>query len=244
MSSCLTLAAQLYGRPQDRIYHVLITPEFESNRDFFYPPKTSTPIILKDRQGQPYVKETRYASINLIPLPFVSIRERISSDLLHKPMDPASLMLSLVKEEEYRLVVDLESCKLLYKNMEMDMMPARMALYAFFAFQKRRCSKETRSCQGCYDCYLPLQKIYECQDEISGIYRKISVFKEFSEMSNSGILGLTAENFQSYKAKIRKDLEKGFGVIALPELTIESVGQRPDTYYGIRIDKKRLRIIV
>jgi len=244
MSSCLTLAAQLYGRPQDRIYHVLLTSEFESNRDFFYPPKKSVPITLRDEKGQPFLKETRYASINLIPVPFVSIRDRISSDLLNKPMDPASLMLSLVKEEEYRLVVDLEACKLLYKNMEMDMMPARMALYAFFAFQKRQCSKEIKSCQGCYECYLHLQKIYECQDEITDIYRKISIFKELSEMSDSGILGLTAENFQSYKAKIRKDLEKGFGVIAMPELTIESIGQRPDTCYGIRIDKKRLRIIV
>ena len=26
MSSCLTLAAQLYGRPQDRLYHVLVSP--------------------------------------------------------------------------------------------------------------------------------------------------------------------------------------------------------------------------
>ncbi len=29
MASCLTLAAQLYGRPQDRIYHVLVTPNLK-----------------------------------------------------------------------------------------------------------------------------------------------------------------------------------------------------------------------
>ena len=29
MSVCLTLAAQMYGRPQDRLYHVLVSPEFE-----------------------------------------------------------------------------------------------------------------------------------------------------------------------------------------------------------------------
>lgn len=39
MTSCLTLAAQLYGRPQDRLYHVLVSPEFESSRDFYYPQK-------------------------------------------------------------------------------------------------------------------------------------------------------------------------------------------------------------
>nr|MBL0731841.1 TIGR02584 family CRISPR-associated protein [Desulfobacterales bacterium] len=41
MSSCLTIAAQMYGRPQDRLYHVLVSPEFESNRNFYYPPKES-----------------------------------------------------------------------------------------------------------------------------------------------------------------------------------------------------------
>jgi len=30
MSSCLTVAAQMYGRPQDRLYHVLVSPEFEA----------------------------------------------------------------------------------------------------------------------------------------------------------------------------------------------------------------------
>ena len=29
----------LYGRPQDRIYHVLVSPEFESSGVFFYPPR-------------------------------------------------------------------------------------------------------------------------------------------------------------------------------------------------------------
>ena len=51
MSSCLTLAAQIYGRPQDRLYHLLISPEFESNRDFYYPPKQSKSIELRDVKG-------------------------------------------------------------------------------------------------------------------------------------------------------------------------------------------------
>ncbi|MCD6137795.1 MAG: hypothetical protein J7J91_04300 [Deltaproteobacteria bacterium] len=67
--------------------------------------------------------------------------------------------------------------------------------------------------------------------------------REFSEMSKSGILGLNAENFNSYKAKIRKDLERGFGLYALSEVAIESVGKRPDTRYGIKMDKAKIRII-
>jgi CRISPR-associated protein (TIGR02584 family) len=76
MSACLMVAAQFYGRPQDRVYHCLVSPEFESNRAFYYPPRASVTIELRDKEGQPYFKETKYAQVNLVPLPFVSIRDQ------------------------------------------------------------------------------------------------------------------------------------------------------------------------
>jgi hypothetical protein len=42
-----------------------------------------------DNNGQPFFKETRYAEVNLIHIPFVSIREQLSPDLLKEPKDPA-----------------------------------------------------------------------------------------------------------------------------------------------------------
>jgi CRISPR-associated protein Csx14 len=41
---------------------------------------------------------------------------------------------------------------------------------------------------------------------------------------------------------IRKDLERGLGLYALGELAIESVGKRPDTRYGMKMDKTKIRI--
>ncbi|MEA3487050.1 MAG: CRISPR-associated ring nuclease Csm6, partial [Thermodesulfobacteriota bacterium] len=242
MTSCLTLAAQLYGRPRDRVYHVLVSPEFESNRDFYYPPRKSVPIELRDENGQPYVKETRYAGVNLIPIPFVSIRDKLSDDMLDVPKDPATLMLSLVKEESYQLIIDLPSAKITCKNLELDMMPARLALYAFFAMQKKECKKDTSTCRQCTECFLDINQIYERQEQIVELYKKISGCREPAEMSDSGILNLNAENFNSYKAKIRKDIQTGFGLYAIHDLAIESTGKRPDTRYGIKIDRDRIRI--
>ena len=37
MGACLALAAQMYARPFDRIFHVLVSPEFESCHEFFFP---------------------------------------------------------------------------------------------------------------------------------------------------------------------------------------------------------------
>ncbi len=242
MSACLMLAAQLYGRTQDRVYHVLVSPEFESNRDFYYPPRESVPIELRDENGQPYIKETRYAGINLIPIPFISIRDRLSDNMLDVPKDPATLMLSLVREEPCQLTIDIPSTKITYKNLELDMMPARLALYAFFAMQKKECKKDMNTCRQCTECFLDINQIYDRQEQIAELYKKISGCRGPSEMSDTGILNLNAENFNSYKAKIRKDMEKGFGLYAIHDLAIESTGKRPDTKYGIKIDRARIRV--
>jgi CRISPR-associated protein Csx14 len=243
MSACLMVAAQFYGRPQDRIFHVLVTPEFESSRNFFYPPKTSTSITLQDRNDQAYIKETKYAAVNLAPIPFISVREHLSDAMLRSPKDPATLLLSLIREDPYYLVLDLTASRLVYKKVQFDMMPARLALFAFFAQQKKNCGKERPACRGCTDCYLDFQEISAAQDRIAALYRRIAGSRDVFEMSDSGIIKLEVQNFNSYKTKIRKDLEKGFGLQALPELKIESVGKKPDTRYGIRIDREKIRLI-
>jgi len=243
MTSCLTLAAQMYGRKQDRLYHVLVSPEFESSREFFYPPKQSRSVELRDKNGQPFFKETRYAEVNLIHIPFVSIRQQLSPDLLKEPKDPATLMLSLIKEEEYRLTINLISSKVTYKTIELDLMPARMALYTFFALQKKNCSKEVDTCSNCTDCFLDIRSVYEKQDQITDLYRKISGTRPLDEMSDTGIINLNADNFNMYKGKIKQDLLGRFGPYALKDLEISSAGSRPHTRYGIRMDRSRIEIV-
>lgn len=243
MSASLTLAAQMYGRPQDRLYHVLVSPEFESNRDFYYPPRKSLSIEIMDKKGERSLKETRYAKITLVPIPFVSVRDRIADDLLKQPSDPATLMLSLVREESPSLTIDLVNAKITYKNLEMDMMPARLALYTFFAMQKKNCSKDVKNCANCSECYIAFDGIEDAKDEIAALYRKIPGSRDLSEMSKTGIKALDIDNFRSNMSKIGKDLAKGLGLYATYDLAIEPSGKRPDTRYGLRLDKSRIKII-
>ncbi|MCF8081200.1 MAG: TIGR02584 family CRISPR-associated protein, partial [Desulfobacterales bacterium] len=173
MSSCLTLAAQMYGRSQDRLYHVLISPQFESSRNFFYPPKTPVPIELRNERGETYHMNTRYARVNLIHMPFFSIRGHLSLEFLNAPQDPGTLMLSLVREQKDRLVVNLVTGKVVFKGLELDMMPARMALYAFFAFRKKSCSPKSKTCRDCTECFIDQPEIFDRQDQITDIYRRM-----------------------------------------------------------------------
>ena len=249
MSACLMLAAQLYGRPQDRVYHVLISPEFESNQEFFYPPRQSVAIELHDSHNHPYYKETRFAAVNLVTIPLLSVRDQLSDEELRQgPKDPAALLLNLVREEPFLLTVDLPAGKLICRKREMDIMPARLALYAFFALRKKQCPHlgdgVEISCRGCSDCYLDFSSIADRQREITDLYRNLAQGREFAEMSDSGIMGLTSENFNSYKGKIRKDLERAFGFQMAAQIQIAARGSRPNTRYGLTTARENIRIIM
>lgn len=243
MSACLTLAAQLYGRPQDRLYHVLVSPEFESSPEFFYPPAAHRAIALKDPLGQPYFKDTRYARVTLINLPFVSIREFLSPAHLKTPKHPGDLMLSLIRDASPRLTVDLRARKIIYKTLELDMMPAHLALYAFFIQRKKNCAKNVPSCRDCADCFVERNEVAERKAEIAEIYAKLGVPRCLEEMSDSGIISLTHENFNSLKSKIKSEILSKFGPCALKDLEIASVGVRPGTRYGIRMERENITVV-
>ncbi|MBW6521322.1 MAG: TIGR02584 family CRISPR-associated protein [Desulfoarculaceae bacterium] len=240
MTSCLTLAAQLYGRPQDRILHVLVSPEFESCREFWFPPRKSVSVQLRDDQGQPYWKETRYAVLHLITIPFISVRDHLRHEMLDQPRPPADLMQALIRDTPQILVVNLAEGKLIYGKLELDMHPTRLALYAFFAERKKKCHL-ARPCTRCDDCFLEATEVLS-SDGVFRMYERIPGGRLIDEMSDSGICSLTRENFQSYKSKIRRDLLAAFGQGHLAELEITSCGTRPGTRYGIRLDRSRIRM--
>jgi len=62
-------------------------------------------------------------------------------------------------------------------------------------------------------------------------------------MSDTGIINLNSDNFNTYKAKIKGNLLGRFGPYALKELEIASKGTRPNTQYGIMMDKARIEIV-
>ena len=72
MGYLLGAAIQFFGRPQDRLYHVLVTPpEIEMNRDFFFPPIREAQIPTSDGQHI----STADVRIELADLPYVSVRD-------------------------------------------------------------------------------------------------------------------------------------------------------------------------
>jgi len=238
MSACLMVAAQIYARPRDRIYHVLVSPEFEGHKDFYYPPVKPVMLELRDDRGQKILKGTRYAKVTLVPIPFIPWREWDDQESANPIQTPAELFRHLVRDKAQTLTLDLTKSKIIYKNKDMDMMSSRLALYAFFAGQKQTCRKVRAGCADCADCYLDFSQISTAQKDITALYKKLGGTTE-----NKGICALEKDELRAYVSKIRKDLQNAFGAQAASQLGIQAVGKKPDTRYGISLERERIAII-
>ncbi|MFN3593290.1 MAG: CRISPR-associated ring nuclease Csm6 [Thiobacillaceae bacterium] len=78
MGYYLGYALSLYGRPQDRLSHVLVNEPFESSWDFFYPTPYERVIQTRDQK----LANCREARVTLAEIPFVRLREGLPARLL------------------------------------------------------------------------------------------------------------------------------------------------------------------
>jgi CRISPR-associated protein (TIGR02584 family) len=77
MSFYLGAALQLFGRPWDKLYHVLVTPAFESLPEFFYKPKRNRAIEWRGPGGTTKRLNTDDAEITLAELPFIRLTDKL-----------------------------------------------------------------------------------------------------------------------------------------------------------------------
>ncbi len=75
MGIYLTAAMQLFGRVFDKLSHVLVSEDFEQHPDFYYLPKESRLLEVKDRSGKVLKTiSTADARIFLAEIPFIRMR--------------------------------------------------------------------------------------------------------------------------------------------------------------------------
>lgn len=238
MSACLSLAAQCYGRKQDRIYHVLVTPEFERCRDFYFPPLKPRKLQTFTREHLPCVVSTADAQVSLVPLPFFPLRDQLPGDMLQAPESPAGLMLSLVREQAEELVLNLVDRTVTWKNTEREIKPALLAFYAFFAELKKKADCTKATCRSCCDCFVKLHEVVDRKNDILEIYKKVKT----RNADVVGLQNLDDDRFREYKAKLKKEIMTYFGPYEGEKIMIQGDGDRFPSF-GIALDRQKIKII-
>ncbi len=243
MSACLSLAAQCYGRPQDRIFHVMATPEFDNCHDFYYPPKEPKQIEVERRDGKFAVMNTKDADVFLVPMPFFSLRDKLPVEMLRGPESPQTLMLSVVKEEQERLVIDLSQSKVTWMGREVDLPPRLIALYSFFANHKVDNGCDAEQCT-CDDCFLKFHDVSDGQELLTSLYKQTNSATQSGRLTKAGITDLKDDNFTSYKSSINAILSKNFGLKFSRKIMLtESAKKEGYKAFGMKLQKDKIKII-
>jgi CRISPR-associated protein (TIGR02584 family) len=220
MGFFLGYALTLFGRPQDRLSHVLVSAPFESSYQFFYP--TPYPKVIE--VGGKELADTATAEVTLADIPFVSLRHGLPDTLLNG-RSSYNEAVDAIKHSlgPASLVIDLKRRRITASNIHFHIAPAQLALLLVFA---RRLldgepsinppSKEVPDAAWAH-CYLK---------ELRKIAGQLGD-KDATERALSG--GMDGSYFSMALTRLHQALKKHLGAAAAPYL-INDGGCRPRRY--------------
>jgi CRISPR-associated protein (TIGR02584 family) len=220
MGFYLGYALSLFGRPQDRLSHVLVSEPFESSYDFFYPTPYSR--VLQTRDGQ--LADTAMAQVTLAEIPFVSLRHGLPTALLAGQASfndtVAAARAALAPAQ---LVLDLSRQCIYAAGREVALPPAELALLAVFA-RRTVAGQEALPApsKGVPDAAWAKRYLLE--------YRRITgTLADIESTERALRSGMDGEYFSQRKSKLDKRLKTALGPAA-EAYRIHDGGTRPRRY--------------
>lgn len=130
MGFFLGYALSLFGRPQDRLSHVLVSDPYESSGEFFYPTREPRSVEIRPKRFADLSK----ASVELAAIPFVSLRHGLEPRMLTKRTSYSALVDSLqVSLAPPELIVDVRTERVQASGRIVRLSATEFAIYAVIA---------------------------------------------------------------------------------------------------------------
>jgi CRISPR-associated protein Csx14 len=256
MSFYMGSALQLFGRPWDKLYHVLVSPEFESNPDFYYKPKKDKILnpfnspLAKGGDGGLKELHTKDAEIFLAELPFLRLREKI-------PLDGKGFK-ELVQESQKEidtamtqpvLAVNLNERTIYIGNIPVDMVPLQLMIYTAYLRQKTDNCKypDKVYCFDCMDCFPSIVDLSSrpALEKMAKDYRMIYKDQPLraEELLDKWSEGLEPNAIRQNISKINRTIKEHIdNETLLPYYLITSIKKYAGSRYGVRVEKEKIRI--
>ncbi|QWF71560.1 TIGR02584 family CRISPR-associated protein [Methylomonas paludis] len=218
-------ALSLYGRPQDRLSHVLVTPEYESHPQFYYPTPYSQVIYANDPTRKPL--DTQNAEVMLADIAFVRLRHGLDNALLD---GKSSFSASVAKAQQAlgpaSLRVNSHAHALVAHGVTIKLSPADLAFYLWLLNRQHQSkAAPTCPCEGAPEpeyAAAYLMQYLSLNNTTGGVDRTLINLKD----------GMSKSFFEQRKSRINKTLETTLGPAASAYL-IKAEGKRPKTSYRI-----------
>ena len=228
MGYYLGYALSLFGRPQDRLSHVLVSEPFEGCPDFYYPTPYNRVIVLRDNK----LADTRDAQVTLAEIPFVRLRDELNIRLL---TGTASFSQTVAAAQRAllppALVIDLPGRRLTAAGEGVDLPPVELAFYSLMA--RRQCQGKgfvRRGAEGLDQAFLAEYR------QIAGDHSG-----DLERIEEALKAGMDPDYFDQRKSRVNSLLEEALGrQLAAPYL-IQSEGKRPKTRFGVGLAASAIR---
>lgn len=218
-------ALSLFGRPQDRLSHVLASEPFESSWDFFYPTRSERIIRTRDDK----LADCATAQVTLADIPFVRLRRMLPTATLTEDTSFADVVRAAqghVGPAHLRL--DLANMRITTPAGDFELPAAELAFLAWFA---------RRAQQGLPPIAAPLKTDEEkaCGQAYLREYQRIrgQAYAD-GRTAERYAMGMSKADFEERKSKLRAALKRLLGVEAA-DYDIVSSGKRPHTRYALAL---------
>lgn len=232
MGFFLGYALSLFGRPQDRLSHVLVSEPFENSWAFFYPTPYENIIETAAKQ----LVDTRDARLSLAEIPFVSLRHGLPTALL----DGSARFEQTVSAAQAalgpaHLELDLRNRTVCAAGRTFQLPPAELAMLTVFV---------RRALAGLPALPAPPKDVADPEwserylRELRAICGPMSD-RDATEQSLQQ--GMDGQYFSMRLSKLRTLLKRELGLAARPYL-IDDGGARPRRY-RLALEADALRIL-
>lgn len=227
-------ALSLYGRTRDRLSHVLVSPDYESHPQFYYPTPYSHVIYGNDPSRKPL--DTQAAKVMLADIAFVRLRHGLDQALLEgKTSFSESVTAAQQALGPARLIINPKIRQFIAHGKHVKLSPADLVFYIWL-LQRQTDGLPLPSCpsDGAPDSTYAqqfLQHYRRINGELGGADRTIDTLKD----------GMSKTFFEQRKSRINKTLKQTLAYAAQSYL-ITPEGKRPRTKYRIALEQDQIEI--
>ncbi len=230
MGYYLGYALSLFGRPQDRLSHVLASEPFESSWDFFYPSPASRVMTTRDNK----LVDAADAQVTLADIPFIRVRGGLPRRLLEgsasfiETVDAAQRALAPPELE-----IDLAAQHIRAAGEPIALPPAQLAFYLMLA-ERRRAGADGLRWDDPNVAELYLRTYCRLVGDLSGDLERVEA---------ALAAGMTKEYFEQRKSQTNKAISDALGPQLAAAYLIQAQGARPRTRFGLELDPAAIRLI-
>lgn len=225
-------ALSLYGRNQDRLSHVLVTADYESHPQFYYPTPYSQVIYANDASRKPL--DTQQAEVMLADIPFVRLRHGLDQALLEGKSSFSKTVASAQQAVgPAHLMIDLSKRTLIAQGISIKLIPADLAFYLWL-LKRQADAQPAPQCPS--DGAPDLEYAHEFLTEYHGIHGNFGgIDRTLDALKN----GMSKSFFEQRKSRVNRQLQQTLRHVAMAYL-IQPVGKRPTTRYCIELDTQKI----